>query len=47
MAIYICDVCDKTLDGDHDPCVEHPIDSTKFCCESCQQEILDEEAKWE
>jgi len=39
MAIYICDECGEMKDGDHDPCVEHPSDSSLFCCEECYAEL--------
>ena len=42
MAIYICDECGSMLDDDYFPCVEHPIDNTRFCCEGCAQYIEDE-----
>lgn len=44
MAIYICDECGKTLDGDYHPCVE--VEGLDFCCEECATE-LEEEADLE
>ena len=46
MAIYQCEHCDKLIDGDHFPCVEHPTEENAFCCESCAEE-LEEEADME
>ena len=43
MAIYICDICGEMLDGDYNPCVEHPNDSSLFCCEACACEADTEE----
>ena len=42
MAIYLCDICNVMKDGDYDPCVEHPTDSSEFCCESCAEEAEEE-----
>lgn len=39
MAIYRCEECEQMIDGDYDPCVEHPKDSSLFCCEACADEI--------
>lgn len=39
MAVYYCIECDRTLDDDYFPCVEHPIDPTIFCCERCAEDL--------
>ena len=45
MAIYLCDECGEMIDGDHSPCVEHPTDSSLFCCEECA-DSLNEDAEF-
>ena len=42
MSMYRCDECETMIDGDYDPCVEHPTDSTLFCCETCADDIQNE-----
>lgn len=39
MAIYNCIECDRWLDGDHYPCIEHPDDSCACICEECAAEL--------
>lgn len=43
MSIYYCENCDLYLDGDWDPCVEHPTDDTKTICESCAETMQEDE----
>jgi len=42
MAMYQCDECQRMVDGDDYPCVEHPEDPTVCCCESCREELLED-----
>jgi predicted nucleic acid-binding Zn ribbon protein len=39
VAIYNCDECGEMFDDDYSPCVEHPNDSSLFCCEGCATEL--------
>ena len=43
MAMYRCDECEKLIDGDYFPCVEHPTQADLFCCEECADKIEAEE----
>ena len=48
MAIYICEDCGEMIDDDYSPCVEHPTDSTAYCCEECAENLqMDEDFKRE
>ena len=39
MAIYRCDECERFIDGDYFPCVEHPTDTTLELCEECAAKL--------
>ena len=43
MAMYRCDECDRLLDDDYEPMVEHPTDAEVFCCEMCADKVEQEE----
>ena len=40
MSVYYCESCDQYIDGDYNPCCEHP--KSKSCiCEDCYIEYED------
>ena len=42
MACYICAECDRMIDGDYDPCVEHPTVENGLMCTDCAEQIEEE-----
>jgi len=44
MAMYRCDECEKLIDDDYFPMVEHPTQAELYCCESCADKVEEEEA---
>ena len=45
MSIFRCNICDEQVDSDYYGCYEDPEDVGELICDSCNDELEDENVK--